>query len=229
MIGCYTYYVHSEDANSISCGFGNPFLFFKIANVSIKEALLRFDRVDIYTDSLGKEILEKNVPLSRACNIIVVNYEEYNFDKRYWNFPKMITYSLQDKPFVHIDFDVIVLDTFVFTDTPDIYTELKREYTYESRFDKYKGVAPDFLICSGLIGGHNTDVFKKNFEIAKQVCQPTDNEIEYEDLWGIEEYSFTQMANADNLIVSEFNPCSYIHFQGKNKYLVYKNIIDQII
>lgn len=224
----YTYW--SKEGENVDCGFGFPQFFFECAGKSIRTAFKNYESVIIYTDSIGKSILETNIPEVKDCKIVTIDYSEYDFDSRYWNFPKMITYSLQEEPFIHIDFDVFLKDDFSKqTNTVyDIYSETIREYGYvKKHLDKFSkdGKMPNKIICSGIIGGNNIEVFKKNFEIAKEVCKPTKKKVHFEDLWAIEEYSFTKLAVDMGLHALEFEQDSYLHFQGKYKYSKYNEEI----
>ncbi len=227
---CYTYWI--EKIENISCGFGFPSFFFETANKSILTAAKQFREIVIYTNEIGKDILINNVEASRLCEFVVIDYSQYDFDKRYWNFPKLITYSMQEKPFMHIDFDVFLRDGFAsqLIEGADIYTEMMREYEYVSNFDKFSefGAKPKKIICSGILGGCNIDIFRTNFEIAKNVCKKNSkSKIVFEDLYAIEEYMFTILACLSNLTVQELNPLSYLHFQGKNKELRYGKMIKE--
>lgn len=218
----YTYW--SNGLENISCGFGFPQFFFESAGKSITQATKQFSNVFIYTDTFGKDILEKNIPETKDVKFVVVDYSQYNFDKRYWNFPKMITYNMQEKPFMHIDFDVFLKDGFAAQlQDADIFTEMIREYDYIDNFTKYNENKrkPLGLICSGLIGGNNLDIFKENFKIAVENCKPTKKKITYEDLYSIEEFSFTKLAIRDGLTIQEINRDTYIHFQGQYKHSRY--------
>lgn len=222
---CYTYWVN--EIQNISCGFGIPQLFFEAANKSIIAAKSQFKDICIYTNSFGADVLKNNVTASELCDIIEIDYSKYDFDCRYWNFPKLITYSMQEKPFIHIDFDVFLQSGFAkqLNKDSDIFTELIRDYDYVKNFDKFNGIKPDKLICSGLLGANNIEAFKENFEVALIECKPTKKKIVFEDLFGIEEYSFTQKVEQKKMKVQELDKTTFLHFQGKNKNLRYGKLI----
>lgn len=232
----YTYW--TNNGVNISCGFTYPQMFFDCANLSLKRAKSQlFDNIIIYTDNVGRDILYKNVSESKkgVC-FVIVDYASYNFDTRYWNFPKMISYNLQNEPFLHIDLDVLLEYDFYTTIgeniASDVITECMREYKMELPYFRYcmfKGYKPQRLICSGLIGGSNLDVFKENFIVAQKSCKPTMFNVSFFDLVAIEEFSFSMLCLKKGLDVYGLEKDSYLHFQGTNKGIRYGSIIDSLV
>jgi hypothetical protein len=187
------------------------------------------DDVVIYTDEIGIDILRKNLPKLPRTSFVVVDYNKMNFDKRYWNFPKLFTYSLQDDFFIHIDFDVFLTPNFItqLDYSADIVTEKLRNFEYASEFDRFNsnGKIPKKLICSGILGGSNNGIFRENFSRGSVVCIPTKSEVTFENLVAIEEYSLTKIAVQNNLTIQELDENSFVHFQGKNKHARFGDLI----
>lgn len=227
----FTYWTNK--GKNISCGFSHPEYFFDVADMCLFYAKQHnFENIVIYTDIYGKEILTKNLLQISGVNIEVVFYDEYDFDERYWNFPKLITYNLQNEPFLHIDFDVFLKSAGImdFDTTTDIYTEMLREYKLKKEFIKYlfiKKVFPYQLICSGLIGGSNMQVFKDNFKLAEKKCVKSIWNVNFFDLIAIEEFSFTQLCAERKLRIHELDKSKYDHFQGVLKGLRYEKQINE--
>ncbi|GGG12588.1 hypothetical protein GCM10011344_11600 [Dokdonia pacifica] len=70
-----------------------------------------YDRVELYTDALGAEILIDTLQLPYSKVHIVLN-ELDSYDRDLWAVAKIKTYSLQKEPFLHVDGDVFIWDTF---------------------------------------------------------------------------------------------------------------------
>ena len=242
----YTYF--SDGIRNLDCGFCEIALFLECAKKSLRSALKQegVDKVLIYTDDFGKKFLSEKIDFGYVFNgiedkkdklkFVVVDYSEYDYDKRFWNFPKLVTYKLQDSPFIHIDFDVVLGENFL-TDidsTCDIYTEKIRtidraKLDFLGDFDENDGI--DEIICSGLLGGNerSLDLFKRNFNDAEKYCKSVVHEkVSFDMLWGIEEYNFTKYAFAENCRIFEIGKNSYVHFQGRNKIERYKDIIKNL-
>ncbi len=227
----YTYCVYDDDVKSLCCGFPYPKLFFDCASLSLQLSKdNKPDNIVIYTSEKGKDILTKNVRNIKDCEFVITDFSKYEYDKRYWNFAKMVTYSMQSAPFLHIDFDVFLdkncLDNIDLS--ADIYTEKMRSYSFEKNFLKYclkKGTMPEKIICSGLLGGRNLQIFRENFKVALENCKPTKKKIEFEDLYAIEEFNLTLLAHEKDLVIHEIDEYSFIHFQGEAKHLKYYDSI----
>lgn len=226
---CYTYWTNNGD--NVCCGFDYPSFFFETAEKSLRCASKQpyADDIVIYTDKLGYDIIKNNIKKVPGVSFYIVDYKEYDFDKRYWNFPKMLTYSLQEEEFIHLDFDVFIKPNFVeqIDYSASLFSEKLRDFEHVKEFDRFNAnnKKPKKLICSGLIGGTNLDAFKDNFSAAQIVCKPTKEKVTFENLVAIEEYSLTKMSIARGLSIQEFCPDSFIHFQGKNKHSRFGDII----
>lgn len=75
--------------------------------LSLKE---HYDEVALYTDSEGKRILidELHLPYSE----VYVVYDDLNCLPQHWAMAKVMTYSIQTSPFLHVDGDVYVPQPF---------------------------------------------------------------------------------------------------------------------
>lgn len=64
-------------------------------------------KIDIITDSFGKEIYEKNIP--KLWDNIYVEMDEYNnYDINRWALVKVLKLFSLKPPFIHLDYDVII-------------------------------------------------------------------------------------------------------------------------
>ncbi|WP_165040306.1 DUF6734 family protein [Dysgonomonas sp. ZJ709] len=69
--------------------------------LSLKE---NYEKVVLYTDYAGYNILGKLLKL--PYSEIIIQYDNLSCPEHHWAYPKLLTYSLQKKPFIHIDGDV---------------------------------------------------------------------------------------------------------------------------
>lgn len=63
-----------------------------------------YDDVVLYTDSIGYSLFYEYLQL--PYKDIIIQYDNLNCHRNLWAYPKLLTYSIQDKPFLHIDGDV---------------------------------------------------------------------------------------------------------------------------
>ncbi len=63
-----------------------------------------YENVILYTDSTGYKIFHEHLQLPYTK--IIIQYDNLNCHKDLWAYPKLLTYSIQKSPFVHIDGDV---------------------------------------------------------------------------------------------------------------------------
>ncbi|MFA5299701.1 MAG: DUF6734 family protein, partial [Lutibacter sp.] len=130
----------------------------------------KFDDVICYTDN-KEHIKELGFPFTK-----IIEFDYSNFDPRWWNFPKMFTYYLQKKPFLHIDFDVFLEEGFSKANNlkAPIITEKNRKFDTKPHFfrhtpEAYKKLSvkphPGKLICSGLLGSNEPG------KIFRELCE----------------------------------------------------------
>ncbi|MBK5722126.1 hypothetical protein JGH11_14710 [Dysgonomonas sp. Marseille-P4677] len=63
-----------------------------------------YDDVVLNTDSKGYAIFHNHLKL--PYSEIIVQYDNMNCHRDFWAYTKLFTYSIQDKPFIHVDGDV---------------------------------------------------------------------------------------------------------------------------
>ena len=158
------------------------------------------------------------------ANFEIVNYDEIiesdfnmkDIDSRYWNYSKIWTYAHQDEPFLHIDFDTVILDNFTIPDT-DVVVERARPYEIcdDIQAHSIEGcLLPSKLLCSGFIGGKNLDIFKELYEYATIRCSKEYNkdiDVSYEHLNSIEELAFSQLVAKNKLNYDVLTPGRFVH------------------
>lgn len=204
------------------CGtFKATDFFIKMCELSVFSARRTGAYVVLYTDDYGANFF-RNKTRCRFHEIIVVDWFKHKHNPAYWNFCKLQTYAMQKEAFLHIDFDVYLMQGFEYSEPKGIITEQLRPYTLTKEFIEVKLfdtiTIPSKLICSGLLGGSvDTTIWGDLFDHAKQVCKnhiDTTHQLGY--LVGVEEFCLTQLAEFHGVKVTEL-PKNFVHWQGPNK------------
>lgn len=158
--------------------------------LSLKE---NYEEIVLYTDTVGYNILGKLLKLPYSD--IIVQYNNLSCPEHHWAYPKILTYSFQKKPFIHIDGDVYLpnrLETKI--ETGELIAQNKEIGTdyYKNMIDAVLQkdiIIPDFLkevlkkdsilsYNAGIIGG-------KNIQFMQEYCQAAFDFIESNRLNGI--------------------------------------------
>ncbi len=64
----------------------------------------KYKNVVLYTDSHGYEIFAEQLQLPYTD--VIIQYDNLTCPEPHWAYPKLLTYSLQKEPFIHVDGDV---------------------------------------------------------------------------------------------------------------------------
>jgi len=106
MIGVYTYWTKPDKA----AGFSSVDDLMSTLSLSIGFAKRQthIERIDIVTDSKGKELLELYDIDFDVIRTDLDNIEHVN--ENIWAYPKIYSISLYDKPFIHMDLDLGLID-----------------------------------------------------------------------------------------------------------------------
>lgn len=225
----YTYW--TDNGENYGCNESDQTLFAKMALVSVTSALEQVDNVVCYCDVAGKDYLQTlEIPFTEY---VVVDFSALGFNKTFWNYPKLVTYSMQTEPFLHIDFDVYLKDVFIESLTnADIITELCRPYNFHSIFDAlYPGTVeaiPAALICSGLIGGNDFAHFGELLTMANQSVFNQDINATLDHLYAIEEFNHSMIATTENYSIQPLDRNLFSHWQGAGKYALYGTEINRL-
>jgi hypothetical protein len=207
MKAIYTYYNFGKDQMNFS-SYSN---FIDIGKKSIDSAKQKFSNVTIYTNDLSISDIFDDV------NVEKVDFG--TFRPVFWNYPKLVSYSLQDSPFVHIDFDFILKDELSTEQLQsDIICENVRGRTILRNNIKFLSdeiaYSTPHIICSGFLGGNNTDVFKELKLNADTIVNDYDLLVSFDTLVGIEEIYLTYLIKKYNLSLKQLTKDQYIHYQN---------------
>lgn len=151
-----------------------------------------FKTLALYTDSVGKNILIDilNLPFDE---VHIIFDDEPRLDNSLFAIPKMITYSIQTEPFIHIDADIFINGPNVLTEellSSDILTQsiedINRYYAfYDNAVSQFLDSeileTPDWFknrkevthaYCYGLFGGNNVSKITECFSEILKVIKP---------------------------------------------------------
>lgn len=135
------------------------------------------DKVELYTDSFGYEVLIEKLKLPYT-KVYVVLDELNQYHKDLWAIAKVRTFQLQNEPFLHVDGDVFVWESLTnkFNDSNLVTQnlEITTDY-YRNNWDiihpnleflpvemeGFHNYAGNFACNMGIIGGNNIAFFKE--------------------------------------------------------------------
>ncbi|WP_264566438.1 DUF6734 family protein [Flavobacterium sp. N3904] len=181
------FFKENDDLNArFKGGWLNANFFFYSCLLSCLKFKQNYGEVRLYTDNLGKELLidKLEIPYSKV-NLELNELQDY--PSELWALGKVLTYSLQEKPFIHADTDVFLWDklpvdllkTDLFAQNIELnfpkYNEVLEivlsefKNITEELFTIYSKTNNVYAYNAGIIGGTSLDFFKelksKVFEI----------------------------------------------------------------
>lgn len=65
-----------------------------------------YENVEFYTDSEGAKVLIDRIGLPYTD--VKICYDNLNIPEPHWAYSKMLTYSMQEEPFIHVDGDIFI-------------------------------------------------------------------------------------------------------------------------
>lgn len=90
------------------CGFNSKKDFFYSFGLALFCARSFFSKVILYTDKNGLRDIEPFHQLIDEVHTDIEVLNTHNAPRSLWAYPKIITYSLQEDPFLHVDNDVFL-------------------------------------------------------------------------------------------------------------------------
>ena len=212
----YTYWTNNGE--NLLVGFHSEDSFIKIFRESLENSKKFFEEVIIYTDIQGKDYLKS---LDIESIYIIIDYTIYDFNKEFWNFPKLISMNLQDEPFIHIDMDLILhekpknLGEKIICEKIRGLVMLSRELIFLPKFIQ-NNYNPN-NICSGILGGDHL-IFKQLFDISSEVVKIKKTNISFNMIFAIEEIILTSLCNIKKITPSVID-AEFTHYQSSNSKL----------
>jgi hypothetical protein len=142
-----------------------------------------YDRVELYTDEFGYDMLIRKLKLPYT-KVHVVLDELNDLPGGLWAMAKIKVYSMQDEPFLHVDGDVFIFEPFSqeLMSAPliaqnlevattgycqEMWTHISPHLTYlPQEMDNFHHKRSDTAYNMGIAGGNNIDFFKKYTRLA---------------------------------------------------------------
>lgn len=102
----------SGGRDPLACGYGWLHAEYNLMSWTLSCLLLRryYDRVELYTDRRGYEVLIEKLHLPYTQVYVV--YDDNLCLPQHWAYAKVKTYSMQTEPFLHVDGDVYLSRCF---------------------------------------------------------------------------------------------------------------------
>jgi len=106
MVVVQTFWSGEKDPLVDGYGWLHPkynLMSWALSCLTLKE---NYEDVILYTDSKGYEVFHKYLKL--PYKKIIIQYDDLKCHKDLWAYPKLLTYSIQNKAFIHVDGDVFL-------------------------------------------------------------------------------------------------------------------------
>lgn len=139
-----TFWSGGKDLLKENFGWTDPqfhLMSWALSCLSLRE---NYDEVVMNTDSVGYKIFSEILELPYTD--VIVQYDNLACLEAHWAYPKLLTYSLQNKPFIHVDGDVYLPRRL----RPEIEAGALIAQNKEIGTSYYKGMM-DFIKSRGLI------------------------------------------------------------------------------
>lgn len=179
--GVYSYW--NPDGESNTSGFNSFRDFLVSITLSILTSKKHFKEISLVTNNFGYKVLFEKLKL--PIDIISNELEKLNtINRLFWAYSKIYTYSIQNKPFIHIDNDVFLWDS--------ISKEMKEsrlcfqslETPFEGGYGWYNGLLEvsskagyfpqivkdnpvGYSLNCGLCGGNDINIFSEWRELSE--------------------------------------------------------------
>jgi len=176
MIICQTLWTNKKKLIENDFGWLSPQHHIIAWALSCLQLRKFYEQVDLYTDSVGADILIESLNLPYTN--VFTSYDNLICNPVLWAYPKVITFSKQDSPFIHVDGDVIIWKSFKQKVEEAVLIaqnlEVSTQY-YDNLFSAYKSKLfyyPNYLkknlfsgrsysYNAGVLGGSSIDFFKQ--------------------------------------------------------------------
>lgn len=181
-----------------------------------------YDKVELYTDKIGYDILINKLKLPYT-NVHVVLDDLNKYPNGLWAIGKIKTYSLQKEPFIHVDGDVFTLKKFLNNDfeqceilCQNIESITPIEESIRRIFSKITYI-PDFMKIFyidnknkgsynfGIFGGNDIELINKYCnEVFKFIEKNSDTNIKFDSSFNIlfEQMLFAAFVSNKNVTIS---------------------------
>jgi hypothetical protein len=193
-----------------------------------------YNKVELYTDTPGKELLIDKLKLPYTKVNIVL--DDFDYTSKLWALAKVKTYSLQTEPFIHADNDVFIFDKLPerienaqllaqneCIDFITLYKTMKEINIHFNTIDTC--IYNDYITSNelifgncGIIGGNNIDFFQQYCKRVFTVIEENIDKLQYTstEMMGqvYEEYLYYSLASALGIDIEFLLPPFYIDFNS---------------
>ena len=168
----------SKDPFDDTFGWAKPKYHLMAWVLSFLQINKLYKKVELYANSKAAKLLIDTLEL--PYNNVILRHDNLKLaHENLWALPKVFTYSLQDKPFLHLDGDVFLFDYFSdsllkseliaqnLENATDYYISTQKELiTYLTYFPKYvktefDSQIPIKAVNAGILGGNNIQFIKE--------------------------------------------------------------------
>lgn len=192
MIDRLVYSYWNPDGFSNTSGYEKFDDFLMSISLSLNVSRKHFKETVLVTNSFGKELLIDKLKL--PFDIVSTEFDKYNhLHRMWWGWFKVLAYSLQDKPFIHIDNDAFFIDKpssevlnaklcFQSIETPfeGGYGWYKHLLPVSSKAPRYPKVVLDnpvgYAFNCGIAGGNDLGIIKEWFDISSEFVLSEENQ-----------------------------------------------------
>jgi hypothetical protein len=209
-------------------GFRTEELFLSFFLEGIKQSLKSVKEVFIYCSSENEEYLKDAI--GDLATVKVVDYSLFDFDKRFWNFYKIISLYLSAKegvPAIHLDLDFKLTKKLSKKAlSADVICERRRVF-YTPRRDvsnrvpeRLKGHIDPYIVCSGLYGASDCKLIIDFFNLTKEIVKvdfSNDEPVTDKVRITMEESMFSALCKVKEKTVYSLKEGDYVHLQGSKK------------
>lgn len=179
-----SFFIRKKDCSlSSKAGFISPEFNWMSWALSCLQLRKYYNKVELYTNETGKQILIDLFKLPYTT-VHVIDDNIIPGPSNLFICTKLYVYSLQKKPFIHVDGDVYIWDKFKISNSaPELFVQNIEDTHYYYRkvydsFEKHQFKMPNVIlqaigekrsiksINAGIIGGCNLDFFSKYVRLA---------------------------------------------------------------
>lgn len=163
--------LNENDKFTKYCGFKSKETFAYCAYLGLLLNKQNFEEVNLYTDERGADLLinEFKLPFD---NVFIVLEELKNANKKFWALGKIKAISLQEDPFIHLDFDALLFkplpDSILNSD--HFFQCIETDYPWykngldlvkDSQFEDFINLDRNIAYNCGVMGFNKLDIIPK--------------------------------------------------------------------
>jgi hypothetical protein len=223
----YSFYSYPFRTWLSYAGFTTLEDFLNAWTLSVHLAQGHFDEIELVTDSYGKAMLLDclNLPFTRVKNELDAVIPAHVKDL-YWTFGKLWAYSVQEEPFIHVDYDVFlwnklpdkILTAPMFGQNAecdiwkvDIYRQGYKALCGHLKYkpDDWVTIYPyihkhDIAINVGIIGGNDIKFLRKYATTAIDIITHSENKEAFEIIKRLDKLTAGNVIHGCNVVIEQY-------------------------